>query len=278
MEPELNTIPQTAHAAASVSHTKREPTMRASTPTRRGRSYRIGASLCRLRTLRRVFLALAMAASALALDASPAAAHGDGSTVGVFNPVIDSDSIHSDVSAWWGWGSSTVPAGHHIVYSNWGYPNDWSGDIFARASGKAIVTPFGSRTNSGHPVESKVVRTRLGCRSGVYADGGYVVTVEARDKTTGSVLGRADLMHVANLRVSVGQILGSWTPIGYTSAFRYSSCYQVSSASGIHVHLELINYHRYACYIPRGYSEALTEVTRIGTVGSHSYSTQRARC
>ncbi len=229
------------------------------------------------RRIQGALLTLLIAATLLA-DTTPAAAHGDGSTVGVYNPIIDLDSVHNDVSAYYAWGADTAPAGHHIVYRNWGYRNDFAEDVFARAAGKAIVTPFGSRTNTGHPVQSKVVSVRLGCASGRYADGGYVVTVEARDTTTGAVLGRADLMHVANLQVGVGRVLGPWTHIGYTSAFRYNGCYQVSVASGIHLHLEVINFHRYACYTPYAYNQALTEVTRLGTVGSHSYGSQRARC
>ncbi|MFN8019218.1 MAG: hypothetical protein U0P45_14005 [Acidimicrobiales bacterium] len=230
------------------------------------------------RTIGALAVLLALVAGAQLVGAPQASAHGDGSTVTVYNPVTDGDGDHNDVTAWWPWGADTAPAAHHIVYSNWGYMNDYSIDVFAKAAGRPVVTPFGSKTNTGHPVQSKVVNVRVGCRSGAVADGGYVVTVEARDTTTGAVLGRADLMHIASPRVGVGTVLGSWTTIGYTSQFRYSSCYQVSAAGGIHVHMELINYHRYACYIPRAYNQALTEQTSLGVVGSHSYGAQRARC
>lgn len=221
---------------------------------------------------------VALVAAAQVVGTPQASAHGDGSTVTVYNPVTDGDADHNDVTAWWPWGADTAPASHHVVYGSWGYLNDWSIDVFAKAAGRPIVTPFGSKTNTGHPVQSKVVNVRAGCRSGNVADGGYVVTVEARDTSTGAVLGRADLMHVASPRVGVGTVLGPWTTIGTTSQFRYSSCYQVSSTSGIHVHVEFINYHRYACYIPRAYNQGLTELTSLGVVGSHSYGTQRARC
>lgn len=207
-----------------------------------------------------------------------ASAHGDGSTVTVYNPITDGDADHNDVSAWWPWGATGAPASHHIVYGSWGYKNDWSIDVFAKAAGRPIVTPFGSRTNTGHPTESKVVGVRAGCASKNPADGGWVVTIEAKDKTTGAVLGRADVMHVNAPRVGVGQVLGAWTTIGTTSQFRYSKCYQVTSTNGIHVHVEFINVDRYACFYTRGYNQGLTEVTSLGVVGSHNYGTQRAQC
>lgn len=228
------------------------------------------------RTTAIIGLMLAATVTPLAGQA-PALAHTTNDWVHVYNPIIDDDADHNDISAWWPWGAGVAPAGHHIVYSNYGYSNDLSMDIFTKAAGRRFVTPFGSKTNSGHAVESKIVGIRPGCASGNVADGGYRVTVEARDKTTGVVLGRADLMHVDRPKVSVGQVIGGWTTIGFTSRFRYSSCYQVSNDSGIHAHVELINKHKYACYIPYGYNQALTELTRIGIVGAH-YGGQRARC
>lgn len=208
---------------------------------------------------------------------TPANAHSGGDFVYLYNPITDGDGDHNDVSAWWPWGYGVSPPGHHIVYTNWGWLSDWSMDIFARAPGRAIVTPFGYRTTAGHVVSSTVVGIGPGCASGNLADGGYRVTIEARDTVTGEVLARADLMHVANPQVWIGQQLGGWTPIGYTSRFRYSSCYQVVDDNGIHVHFEVVNWHRYACWYQYGYSAPLTELTAIGAAATH-YGGQRARC
>ena len=149
-----------------------------------------------------VLMCLAAFAATLAVDAE---AHSTNDWAYVYNPIGDGDGDHNDVTAWWPWGHEVSPPGHHVVYSNWGYTNDWSIDVFARASGRTFVTPFATRTNSGHAVQSKVVDVRPGCRSGNAADGGYRVTIEARDTATGVVLGRADLMHVASPRVGRGQ-------------------------------------------------------------------------
>lgn len=217
------------------------------------------------------------------LKAPPADAHTQSDWVYVVNPIIDSDAVHNDVSSWWAWGSGTAPGSHHVVYSNYGYKNDWSVDIFAKAEGKRFVTPFAGKTNTGHTVESKVVAIAPGCKatsssettSSRIARGGYRVTIEAKDTVTGAILGRADLMHVANEQVSVGQKLGAWTVVGTTKKFPYNSCYQVNTVSGIHGHVEFINKHNYACWIPKSYNAALLETTKIGKVGAH-YSSTRA--
>lgn len=206
-----------------------------------------------------------------------ASAHVGGDIVYLYPPITDGDGDHNDVSAWWPWGYEVSPPAHHIVYSNWGWANDWSMDVFARASGRSVVTPFGGWTTAGHPVVSTVVGIGSGCASGSIADGGYRVTVEARDTTTGETLARADLMHVDRPQVYVGQQLGGWTTIGFTSRFRYSSCYQVTDDSGIHIHLEVVNLHRYACWTQFGYGAALTELTAIGAAATH-HGAQRARC
>ncbi len=226
---------------------------------------------------------LAVFAMSGVLKSPPADAHTQADWVYVVNPIIDGDSVHNDVSSWWAWGSATAPGSHHVVYSNYSLRNDWSMDIFAKAEGKRFVTPFSGKTNTGHAVESKVVAIAPGCKassstestSSRIARGGYRVTIEAKDTVTGAILGRADLMHVANEKVSVGQKLGAWTVVGYTKKFPYNSCYQVSTVAGIHGHVEFTNKHRYSCWIPKSYNAALLETTRIGKVGAH-YSSARA--
>ncbi|MGH3750067.1 MAG: hypothetical protein ACRDT8_22015 [Micromonosporaceae bacterium] len=231
------------------------------------------------RVIRFLVAALAfvlVAAGGVAGPASPAAAHGGSDYVPLYNP-IDDGGGHNTTTAWWAWGYEVSPPGHHIVFSNWGIMNDWSMDIFAGASWKPVVTPFGYQTTAGHGVSNHVVGIGPTCASGNIDDGGYRITIEARDTVTGEVLARADLGHLISPQVWVGQQIGGWTVIGYTHRFRYSSCYQVSSDSGIHVHFEVINQHRYACYDGHGYNTPLTPLTRIGAAATH-YDWQRAQC
>ncbi|SOD66050.1 hypothetical protein SAMN06297387_12449 [Streptomyces zhaozhouensis] len=235
----------------------------------------------RLRTLVRAAAGAALAAT-LALftaptgQAAPAAepaSDGVGTaasgTINVFPPI-------QGASTWDRFGL-TPPASHHRVFSNWGYLNDWSVDIY-RNPGAAVVSPFGTTTSAGHPVSVTVVTVRAGCATGNLADGGYLIGLEAKDTTTGEVIGRADVMHVDNkpAGITVGATVGPWTKLGETGRFRYSSCYQVNGDSGAHIHLEVINRTRYSCYISRSAGTELNDLTVVGRVGTQNTGPQQA--
>lgn len=199
---------------------------------------------------------------------APAQAHSTTEYVRLWSPIVGASK--------WATTPGTEPATHHIVYSNWGYMNDWPVDVFAPA-GSRIVSPFGSKASNGQATRVRVVGLRVGCASGSAADGGYRMTLELSNAGTGVVLARADLMHVDRPQVGIGATVGPWTTLGYTSAFRYSSCYQVRTSAGVHVHLEIINKHRYSCYIRRANGTAMTENTEIGRAAVH-YTARRAAC
>lgn len=205
-----------------------------------------------------------------ALFSPAASAHTSGHTVNVYPPIVGA-------STWDRFGVSP-PSSHHRVFYNWGYLNDWSVDIY-RAPGATVVSPFGSVTSAGNPVSVKVVTVTPGCATGNLADGGYRIGLEARDASTGDILARADVMHVTNKPSSivVGATVGPWTSLGTTGRFRYSSCYQVNGDSGVHIHLEVINQHRYSCYYYRNSGTEMTDLTVIGLGGSH-YSGPRQAC
>ncbi|MDT0268111.1 hypothetical protein RM844_17655 [Streptomyces sp. DSM 44915] len=235
----------------------------------------------RLRSLARVVATAALAAT-LALFTAPAGqatpatepassevgAYASG-TINVFPPI-------QGASTWDRFGQ-TPPATHHRVFYNWGYLNDWSVDIY-RNPGATVVSPFGTTTSAGHPVSVTVVTVRAGCATGNLADGGYLIGLEARDTTTGEVIGRADVMHVANkpANIAVGATVGPWTKLGETGRFRYSSCYQVNGDAGAHIHLEVINRTRYSCYLNRSAGTELNDLTVIGRVGTQNSGPQQA--
>lgn len=214
-----------------------------------------------------VACALAAIATITALP-STAGAHTTSDMIYVVSPI-------NGPATWDRFGVSG-PRTHHIVYSNGGFPNDISVDIYA-APGSPVVTPHATRTNTGHLVESKIIRVTAACASGVISQGGYRVTVQARDTVTGVVLGYADLAHVAS-PLPAGTVLGPFTTLGTTAQWSNSSCYQVSNPNGVHLHVELQNVHRYACMNNLAAGTAMTPSTRFGWIGSHSYSTQRAIC
>ncbi|MFI7023187.1 hypothetical protein ACIBMZ_10790 [Micromonospora sp. NPDC049900] len=196
------------------------------------------------------------------VPASAGQAHAVADAVNVYPPI-------QGASTWDRFGLSG-PASHHRVFSNWGYLNDWSVDIY-RNPGATVVSPFGTTSAAGHPISVRVVTVRPGCATGNLADGGYRIGLEARDDRIGAVIARADVMHVANkpAGIVVGATVGPWTKLGETGRFRYSSCYQVNGDSGAHIHLEVINQHRYSCYIRRSANTALTDLTVIGRAGVH---------
>ena len=207
--------------------------------------------------------ALAVAGFLAGLAAPPAAgAHPNPDTVNVYPPI-------QGASTWDRFGQSP-PATHHRVFSNWGYLNDWSVDIY-RTPGATVVSPFGTKTAAGHAVRVRVVTVRPGCATGNLADGGYRIGLEATDTATGEVLARADVMHVdaKPAGIVVGAEVGPWTRLGSTGRFRYSSCYQVNGDTGAHIHLEIINRHRYSCYVPRAAGTGLTDMTVVGLAGTH---------
>ena len=124
-----------------------------------------------------------------------------------------------------------------------------------------------------------VVTVQAGCATGNLADGGWRIGLEAVDTSTGDVLARADVMHVDNkpANIVVGATVGPWTSLGETGRFRYSSCYQVNGDSGVHLHLEVINQHRYSCYVSRSPGTEMNDLTVIGLGGPH-YSGPRQAC
>ncbi|POG48953.1 hypothetical protein BV881_02080 [Streptomyces sp. ZL-24] len=236
----------------------------------------------RLFTAVRCALASAMVASA-ALLAAPVAhaqevrpeggrqeAHPlAAATIAVYPP-IQGPSI-------WNRFGQTPPSSHHRVFSNWGYLNDWSVDIYQNP-GATVVSPFGSRTSTGSSVTVRVVTVRPGCATGNLADGGWRIGLEASDNATGAVVGRADVMHVDRkpASITVGATVGPWTRLGQTGRFRYSSCYQVNGDTGAHIHLEVINRTKYSCYIARGAGAGLGDETVIGRVGTLDSGPQQA--
>lgn len=213
--------------------------------------------------IRRVAVTAVVAVAGLGLVAPQAAtAHPNPDTVNVYPPIQGS-------SVWDRFGVSP-PSSHHRVFYNWGYLNDWSVDIY-QLPGATVVSPFGTKTAAGHPVTVRVVTVRPGCATGNLADGGYRIGLEAVDGTTGEVLARADVMHVdaKPAGIVVGAVVGPWTRLGQTGRFRYSSCYQVNGDTGAHIHLEVINRHRYSCYVRRAAGAGLTDLTVVGLAGTH---------
>lgn len=215
------------------------------------------------------------------IGAEPASAHTSGGHVYLYPPLADSDTSHRDHAGYWDRFRLTPPSSHRCYWGGYGYSADLCTDIYARTATMRVVTPFGSRTTGGDAVVQKITAVRAACASGRIADGGYRVEITATNGRTGQALGIAQVVHVASPKVRVGQKIGPWTTLGTTSTFdlsRYSSCYQVTTTAGVHIHVEFTAAHRYACLNSITPGTRLNENTRIGRIADHRYTTQRAVC
>lgn len=159
------------------------------------------------------------------------------------------------------------PAWHRLVYDG-----DWSTDLYA-TPGTQIRANVDS---SNHDVRLRVDHVRPGCASGVAADGGY--EVRASVISGGQDIGWVSWMHVSSPQASAGQTLSPGALLGTTSRFRYSSCYQVTTEQGAHVHLEVGNEQADACYLDHASGTELSSGALIGKMGGSYASGIRTVC
>ena len=116
---------------------------------------------------------------------------------------------------------------------------------------------------------ARVGDVRPTCRSGVIADGGYTVRVDVSN-TNGQSVGRIYYGHLQNpLGVGAGVPWGQ--PLGTLHQFRNNSCYQVSTAAGIHTHMEIYSSSGWACYVDRPAGTGLGENAALGFFGFTSW-------
>ncbi|MEU4533148.1 hypothetical protein AB0F49_33410 [Micromonospora ureilytica] len=107
------------------------------------------------------------------------------------------------------------------------------------------------------------------CRSGVIDDGGYAVRVDVTN-TNGQNVGRIWYGHLLGVP-AVGTGVGWGTPLGTLHQFRNNSCYQVSSASGIHTHMETYSSSGYACWVDRPTNTGLADNAALSFFGFTSW-------
>lgn len=68
----------------------------------------------------------------------------------------------------------------------------------------------------------------------------------------------------------IGSLVANGQVLGKLSQFVYSSCYQVTTSSGVHTHLELYNASDYSCYIPRPANGYVTRDRFVAVLGSNN--------
>lgn len=200
--------------------------------------------------------------AAMALGAPAAQAHHAPSLPGV--------NIQPPFSGYWDrFGGTSPAAGHHRPFG---------GDLafdFYRGPGAGIKVRAWPVSQVG-AVSYRVAAVQAACRSGLIADGGYAVKVEFH--YGGHNVGHAWYVHVDRPQVTAGQWIGHAATIGYTSRFRYSSCYQVNTDTGVHVHQEYYSNRHYACFIRRPAGAWVDYWGVLGRVGGNYAWGANAAC
>ncbi|MCH8050498.1 MAG: ricin-type beta-trefoil lectin domain protein [Chloroflexi bacterium] len=196
------------------------------------------------------------------------------------------------------------PAVHHLVscepfvsgvhnqsfssgYCNGGgYPDgpggDWATDYYAYEGTSIKFGAVGIGT-PGANVTAQVWAITQTCSAYSRDEGGSTVFVDVY--TNGRWEGWYAFGHLNNVAVQPGQWIGSNTSLGASEWWTgVGGCYQVGSASGVHVHIEMWNtdysgtIDGYACYRPYNFYQSLNTAFPLGDIGRTIYQGLRSQC
>ena len=188
--------------------------------------------------------------------------------------------------------SDAKPNAHEPKYTISGksYKGDWALDYYAVAGTKLYVYAAPKDGTLGSAVTAQVVKVAPACGSGVIGDGGYAVQVGLfhsgvrvgvvvyahvnPDFNGDGVTNSADI----NFRGGISRWGGY---LGTVGAYRRVSggCWDVRTTGGQHVHMELSNERRYACYRPgMGDHAQLRTSNYLGYLGGNFASGRKAAC
>lgn len=186
--------------------------------------------------------------------------------------------------------TGSLPDRHVPVHtvSGYSYKHDWAIDYYAVAGTAVRVYAAPKNGALGSRVTARVLLVRSACASQVIANGGYQVQVGFFDGTVrvGSVTythvnpdfngnGRTDTADV-NYRGSISRWGGY---IGKVGQYTRNSCWDVSQASGHHVHMEFANVKNYSCYRPGVPQNATLKASEyMGYLGGAYASGTRKAC
>ena len=166
--------------------------------------------------------------------------------------------------------TSVHPLYHHTVYGGriGQGVGDWAVDFYVNAPVTEVRAHIGNTTIPYAPPHLKVLAVKPACASGVISYGGYWVSVGVYNTYSGAYIGRVDYAHINSPQVYEGQYINQGQLLGWTARFTRNSCYDVSTDSGVHVHMEAYNSHHWACYSVSGWAQNLNAGGRLGYVGS----------
>jgi hypothetical protein len=150
-------------------------------------------------------------------------------------------------------------------------PYDWATDIY-QGAGTAVKAIANA---SGVPQSS--IRLTVYNRSNTSCGTRLELDVSIYE----THVGRVKYSHLTGVPGwAKGTLIPSGTTIGNLNQWPYSSCWQVTTANGVHTHFAAgnVNNHGYACYHHRGSGSYLPEGTHVGWVGTTRAWTSKQAC
>lgn len=178
---------------------------------------------------------------------------GGGSTTPVRPVATGRVDVGVPCTGTYAWGWDTDPSQHHRPFGG-----DVGTDWFCQP-GSAL------RAYVNQGATMTVTAVRAACASGRIEDGGYQVKLDVT--VGGQRIAWILYAHVDRPAVRVGQTISNGALLGYTAMYRQNSCYQVTSAAGVHAHIEFYNVRNYACMMDLPFSTRLTAGSRLGSIG-----------
>lgn len=235
----------------------------------------------RRRTLLVLLVVLGLTVASGAVAPGAGAAPAPRTAIWVGSPVTSTwpDSRGCPASSTQSAGCSR-PEWHHTF--NYGDPfrGDVGWDLQRPPVGRAVklyAAPQNTRFNA--QVTARVLRVvpACGAKAGETSAqrigrGGYAVVVELRHGST--PVGTVKYVHI-NPSVRAGQVISRWgSTIGTVGSYRSNSCW-----TGVHVHMELMNYSRYACFNRSWRPGQQTQPSNfVGYIGGAFASAPRRGC
>jgi hypothetical protein len=238
----------------------------------------MSTSICPRSVAHIVAAALLACTAGIASAAQPASAAGSETT-----PIWVGAPYRGAYAGTNGRPTSSLPGRHASVYTvpGYSYLHDWAMDFYAPA-GTAVrlyAAPKNSALNS--QITAKVLSVRAACRSGRIGDGGYVVFVGLYH--SGTRVGSIAYTHVNpdfnadsvtnSTDVNYRGGLNRWGGyIGKVGKYTRSTCWDVSSTAGHHLHLEFANVRNYSCYRNLSAGAVIAQSEYMGYLGG-AYAT-----
>lgn len=208
---------------------------------------------------------LLMLVPLLVLPVGAVRAHHGGTLPGVV--------VQPPMSGYWDRFGASPPTSHHRPFGG-----DFAVDFHRNPGTDDTVRVRAYPASGSGSVRYRIDDVRMACKSGVHADGGRAVKVGFFIGDTR--VGHAWYVHLDRVPSTIKA--GSWVShaavVGYISRFKETTCYDVSSNDGVHVHLEYYSNRHYACWISRPAGTWVDYWGAVAKVGGNYRPTSTGPC